>query len=174
MVCKALFEKAFAQSGTPVAGRRSIVLHAAPMSSASRRRSPTLLLAAVASVVSLLGAVALMSLFGPQTLRRDAARLLGTDDAGRAEAERAILVNDPSICPVCGVVETVRPYEIRAGTASPSGGAAGAEANLVPRTAYRVTVRMEDGSYRTLSLPRRPAFKAGDQVRIADGAVAQR
>jgi outer membrane lipoprotein SlyB len=77
---------------------------------------------------------------------------------------------------VCGVVEAVRPYEIRATSATPVGEDArvSADANLVPRTAYRVTVRMEDGSYRTLSQPRPPAFKAGDRVRVVDGAVVAR
>lgn len=141
----------------------------------SRRKVPSLLVAAVASVVSLVGVIVLTGLVAPQVLRRDAARVGATDaQAGRLAGEQAIVVNDPSICPVCGVVEAVRPYEIRTiGTTVP-GDAAGADANLVPRTAYRITVRMEDGSYRALSHPTRPVFKAGDRVRIADGALVSR
>lgn len=145
------------------------------MSPVSRRKYPPLLVAAVASVVSLVGAIVLTGVFAPHVLRRDAERLTVPDSpSGRAEAERAIVVRDPSICPVCGVVEAVRPYEIRATSAAAPGEASSAEANLVPRTAYRITVHMEDGSYRALSQPTRPAYKAGDRVRIVDGALVAR
>jgi outer membrane lipoprotein SlyB len=36
-------------------------------------------------------------------------------------------------------------------------------------TAWRITVRMDDGSHRTLSQPELPAVAVGDAVRIADG-----
>ncbi len=147
------------------------------MSPASRRKAPPLLLAAVISVVSLVGVVVVAGLFAPTALRRDGAPLAESATPSGVGAEgTTIRFNDPSICAVCGVVEAVRPYEIRATSAVPVGddARASADANLVPRTAYRVTVRMEDGSYRTLSHPTLPAFKAGDRVRVADGAAVAR
>jgi membrane protein implicated in regulation of membrane protease activity len=146
------------------------------MAPASRRKHPPLLLAAIASVVSLVAAIVLTGVFAPSALRRDAAGLSTHDPGSRAEGERAIRVNDPSVCAVCGVVEAVRPYEIRATTAMPATEDVreSADANLVPRTAYRVAVQMEDGSYRVLSQPTLPAFKTGDRVRIVEGALVAR
>ena len=79
---------------------------------------------------------------------------------------------DRSACTVCGVVEAVRPFEIRSSTTVPEGAErALGDNHVVPRTAYRVTVRMDDGSYRTLSQPTKPTVVPGNKVRIADGAV---
>jgi hypothetical protein len=146
------------------------------MAPASRRKTPPLLLAAIISVVSLVGVVVLTGLYAPGAVRRDATALGEVQGSMRADVEPAIRVNDPSICALCGVVEAVRPYEIRSTSvvnASDDTRESGAAA-LVPRTAYRVTVRMEDGSYRTLSQPKRPVFKSGDRVRIADGTLVAR
>jgi outer membrane lipoprotein SlyB len=41
------------------------------------------------------------------------------------------------------------------------------------RYAYRVTVRMDDGSARTLSQSSPPAFAVGDKVRPVDGALVR-
>ncbi len=79
-------------------------------------------------------------------------------------------------CTTCGVVEAIRP--------APGGQLNGAEARRVaaagearPGTrvapaSYRITVRMDDGSYRTLAQPEAPTVAVGDAVRIADGTVA--
>jgi outer membrane lipoprotein SlyB len=146
------------------------------MSPDLRRKTPPLLLAAIISVVSLVGVVILTGLYAPGAARRDGTPLGDVGAASRGDAEPAIRLNDPSICALCGVVEAVRPYEIRSTSATPGGEDAqeASAAALVPRTAYRVTVRMEDGSYRTLSQPTRPMFKSGDRVRIADGALLAR
>lgn len=48
------------------------------------------------------------------------------------------------------------------------------EKNIKKRHVYRVTVRMEDGSYRTLSQSEPPAVGAGARVRIQDGALIAR
>jgi hypothetical protein len=72
-------------------------------------------------------------------------------------------------CATCGVVAAVRTFEIR-GDPTATGEAqrpAGA------RTSYRVTVRMVDGSYRTLAQATPPAVGVGDRVRIAGGAVVK-
>jgi hypothetical protein len=79
--------------------------------------------------------------------------------AAHAQAPTAAaLVNEPArdaACTMCGVVAAVRSPDAR------SDG----------RTSYRVTVRMSDGSYRTLAQPNPPAVGVGDRVRIAEGAV---
>lgn len=146
------------------------------MSPASRRKTPPLLVAAIISVVSLVGVVILTGLYAPGGARRDGTPLGDGGAGSRGDAEPSIRLNDPSICAVCGVVEAIRPYEIRSTSAARGGEDAQEAGNaaLVPRTAYRVTVRMEDGSYRTLSQPTRPMFKSGDRVRIADGALLAR
>jgi outer membrane lipoprotein SlyB len=46
------------------------------------------------------------------------------------------------------------------------------EKNLKHRYSYRVTVRMDDGSFRTVSQSNAPAVASGERVRIVSGAVA--
>lgn len=48
------------------------------------------------------------------------------------------------------------------------------EKNVKKRYVYRVTVRMEDGSFRTLSQSEAPALGVGAKVRIQDGALIAR
>jgi len=48
------------------------------------------------------------------------------------------------------------------------------EKNIKKRHVYRVTVRMEDGSYRTLSQAEPPAVGVGTRVRIQDGTLIAR
>ena len=61
------------------------------------------------------------------------------------------------------------------------GGAAGGafagdaiEKNLNKHTAWRVTVRLDDGSVRTLPQKAQPPFAVGDRVRIVDGSGIER
>lgn len=61
------------------------------------------------------------------------------------------------------------------------GGAAGGafagdaiEKNLKKHTAWRVAVRLSDGSLRTLSQKSQPPFAVGDRVRIVDGSAIER
>jgi hypothetical protein len=61
-------------------------------------------------------------------------------------------------CPSCGTVEAVRSLTVR--------GEAGG-----PGAVYRVTVRMDDGSFRTVSQSALPAFAVGDKVRVMQGAL---
>jgi outer membrane lipoprotein SlyB len=57
------------------------------------------------------------------------------------------------------------------------GGAGGAfaghsiEKNINRRTVYRVTVRMDDGSFRTVSQSHEPAVVIGSKVRVANGSL---
>jgi outer membrane lipoprotein SlyB len=48
-----------------------------------------------------------------------------------------------------------------------------AEKNLRKRYVYRVTLRMDDGSFRAISLPGPPAFAVGDKVRVVDGRLVR-
>lgn len=48
------------------------------------------------------------------------------------------------------------------------------EKNVKKRYAYRITVRMEDGTFRTVSQSQPPAVGVGDKVRVADGVVVVR
>jgi hypothetical protein len=135
---------------------------------ASPRKPLPVRFAALVSLAGLIAAVVLGGLLSPAGLRRAA--------APASDPEPVIRLNDPEICAVCGVVETVRPRETRLPREAAAGDAALAtgDPGAVPRAAWRVTVRMEDGSYRTLSQPGPPAYKPGDRVRIADGALAAR
>jgi hypothetical protein len=72
-------------------------------------------------------------------------------------------------CATCGVVAAVRTFEVRGDSA----GAGEAQRPAGARTSYRVTVRMVDGSYRTLAQATPPTVGVGDRVRIAAGAVVR-
>lgn len=48
------------------------------------------------------------------------------------------------------------------------------EKNMKKHTVYRVTVRMDDGRHRTLSLREAPAYAVGDRVRVANGRITAR
>jgi hypothetical protein len=74
-----------------------------------------------------------------------------------------------AVCATCGVVAAVRTFEVRGDSAG--GGEAQRPAGA--RTSYRVTVRMVDGSYRTLAQATPPTVGVGDRVRIAAGAVVR-
>ena len=47
------------------------------------------------------------------------------------------------------------------------------EKNMKRRYAYRVTVRMDDGSFRTVSLSSPPALAVGDKVRVVEGRLVR-
>ena len=55
-----------------------------------------------------------------------------------------------------------------------AGGAlAGSEPAARRRPAYRVTVRMDDGLFRTVSLSAPPPFTLGDKVRVVEGKLVR-
>lgn len=109
---------------------------------------------------------------------------------------------EPSKCPLCGTIESIRTLELRVAPddAEPAGvsGAAdtgpigrendsttiletvakavtgsGGRKNVYKRLAYRITVRMDDGSYRTVSQPSPPALAVGDKVRVVEGRLVR-
>ena len=165
------------------------------------RLSP-LVVGAAASVI-----VASLLLAGAATGLIPGARSTAPDplNAQPAQASPAQTMKhpaQPAACATCGIVESVRPMEVRGegtGVGAVTGGVVGGvignqfghgtgrtaltllgaaggafaghevEKNVRARTVYRVTVRMDDGSFRTFSqaAPARP----GDRVRVADGAL---
>ena len=72
-------------------------------------------------------------------------------------------------CATCGIVESVRILEMRADPRSSADG----QKPPGTRTSYRVTVKMADGSYRTLAQPTPPVVGIGDRVRVANGTVVR-
>jgi hypothetical protein len=64
-------------------------------------------------------------------------------------------------CANCGTVEAIRTVMV----AGPADG--------TKRPVYRITVRMDDGSFRTLSQATPPSVAVGETVRITDGAVVR-
>lgn len=48
------------------------------------------------------------------------------------------------------------------------------EKNMKKHTVYRVTLRMDDGRQRTLSLREAPAYAVGDRVRVENGRITER
>ena len=113
-------------------------------------------------------------------------------DARPADPGRKLI--QPSSCALCGTVESIWTVEVRdeavgAGAASPAGageqavggsrgaavtllGAGGAiagneiEKNVKKRYAYRVTVRMDDGSWKTITQENITDLRTGDRVRV--------
>ncbi len=59
------------------------------------------------------------------------------------------------------------------GPAGPGSPMAGGEAATRMRAAYRVTVRMDDGMFRTVSMSVPPPFVVGDRVRLVEGRLAR-
>ena len=48
------------------------------------------------------------------------------------------------------------------------------EKNVKKHTVYRVTLRMDDGSLRTVSQREAPAYAVGDRVRLSNGRITER
>jgi outer membrane lipoprotein SlyB len=107
----------------------------------------------------------------------------------------------PSSCALCGTVDSIRIVEVRdegGGAGAAAGGSGGGEQtgggggtavtllgaegaiagsevekNVKKRYAYRVTVRMDDGSFRTISLSSPPTLAVGDKVRVVEGKLVR-
>ena len=118
------------------------------------RTRPQLLVAGAVASVALLGLGALVVLAPARSPERsEAASAKGPDAAPRLGAG--------SSCASCGTVEAIRTVVVASG------------ADGAKRTVYRITVRMDDGSFRTLSQALPPSVAVGEAVRITDGAVVR-
>jgi len=138
------------------------------MSSAFFRiRSQPLIVGAVVAVVLLAVVVVMSGLFPIAGAKKGAEPTeRRTLDTGRPATEGArpdsAATRGPSgdTCPICGTVDATRVVELERAEGK--------------RMMYRVTVRMDDGSYRTLSQSAPPSVAVGERVRIVDGAVVTR
>jgi len=145
------------------------------------------LIAGVAVAVMILGVIGVAAITGvlPATTWHKQKGTPLTDTAMSAQT-----IN----CALCGTVESIRTVEVRdeaagalvgglagaaigkggsptsLGAAAPSGEA---ETSVKKRYAHRVTVRMDDGSYRTVSLSSPPALAVGDKVRVVEGKLVR-
>jgi hypothetical protein len=54
-----------------------------------------------------------------------------------------------------------------------SGVVSGSTPERRKRVVYRVTLRMDDGSFRTISMSSPPAFTVGDKVRVVEGRLVR-
>lgn len=142
-----------------------------------RNRPHALLVGAV--VVALLSLAAVVTLRSTGSSSKDGepaakaaveARPAATSDARPERGATREAAPVTSSCATCGTVEAIRTVELRGDGA----GAQELDQHLSKRVAYRVTVRLDDGSYRTLSQPTPPAIAVGGKVRIVDGAVVAR
>ena len=147
------------------------IMKASTLKPASIRINPVIAVASV-MILSLIGVGAVTRLLPD-----------AKDDAQPAEASpRPASAGD---CALCGTVESIRTIEVRGepggtGAAMTISGAAGSafagseiEKSAKKRRAYRVTVRMDDGSFRTVSLSSPPAFNVGDKVRVVEGRLVR-
>ena len=82
------------------------------------------------------------------------------DKAATLEKTAAAAAASKAACKTCGVVATVKAVEVKSDT------------SRVDKV-YRVTVHMDDGSERTLSLAAAPGFAVGARVRV-NGHVLER
>jgi hypothetical protein len=123
------------------------------MTTAMRIR-PHLLVVGAVAIVALLGIAALSGLVATRSDAQTATVPARADDPAPRRSGSAP-------CASCGTVESIRTVVVTTG-------AEGAK-----RTVYRITVRMDDGSYRTLSQASPPAVAVGEAVRINDGAVVR-
>ena len=159
------------------------------MEQSSTRTHPIFLAAGAAVLLfSLLGAAALTGVLPVGNSKPGETGALAQKVAAAAPAAHPSQpVAHPSqrmavaACANCGVIESVQPVEVKgsgSGAGAVAGGVAGGayagneiERNLNRRTVWRVAVRLEDGSLRTLSQKTQPPFAVGERVRIVDGAV---
>lgn len=107
----------------------------------------------------IVGAVASVAVIGVATL----VGLRASRSTGEPEAAPVKAPESPrrSSCASCGTVEAIRNVAV----ASAADGS--------KRSVYRITVRMDDGSFRTLSQALPPSVAVGETVRITDGAVVR-
>ena len=121
---------------------------------ATMRNRPHLLIVGAVASVALVGVAAVVGLVSSRSAEKPEATPASGADAVPRRAGGAT-------CASCGTVEAIRTVMV----AGPTDG--------TKRTVYRITVRMDDGSFRTLSQATLPSVAVGEAVRITDGAVVR-
>jgi outer membrane lipoprotein SlyB len=178
------------------------------MERVERERTHPILIAAGVAVLlfSLLGAAALTGVL-PVGNTKPGEFGMPAQRTPVAAAEAPGAVPGAPACASCGVVESIRPVQVKSETSGVGavagglagglvgnqfghggartlltiGGAAGGafagnaiEKNMKTHTVWRVGVRLEDGSLRTLSQGAQPPFSIGERVRIVNGTGIER
>jgi hypothetical protein len=135
----------------------------------NKRITPLVVGAAAAVMIVTLLAIGALTGITPlapfhrtQDARDVAAKPLETQQPARPERERST-----ASCVTCGIVESIRSMQV---DAQPDG-TNRADARAARRTVYRVTVHMDDGSYRTISQPVEPGYSVGEKVRVIDSSI---
>jgi outer membrane lipoprotein SlyB len=119
------------------------------------RNYPLVIASGVAVLLfSLVGAAAVTGLLPGVAPATD------THGAGTQKTAKAAAARKSSACRNCGVVTWVRTVEVD-----------GSNKRAEKRTEHSITVRMDDGSERTLSQVAPPAFSVGARVRVNGNAV---
>jgi hypothetical protein len=108
-------------------------------------------------------------------------------EGARSSDERLARAQPGATCANCGVVESIRMVEVTGdsgivvqqyrdgrGAATSTVDDDEASKSAKRRIAYRVTMLMDDGSYRTVSQSAPPPVAVGNKVRIVEGAVVAR
>lgn len=147
-------------------------------------RASSLIAIAAASAVAL-GVIGVAAVTGvlPKGTPSNPSGAARTDSAAPSQAVT---------CALCGTIEAIRTVEVTddvggstladlgrdGGATIPGSSGAAASGNEIAqgarkRYAYRVTVRMDDGSYRTVSLAAPPALAVGDKVRVVEGKLVR-
>jgi outer membrane lipoprotein SlyB len=117
----------------------------------ARRRPVVLGATAGVLILGLVGAGAIRGLIPTADTRKTASQSARASDA--AHQSNGAVARGAAACATCGTVEAVRPVEFE------------------KKTVHRITVRMDDGSYRAISQPLAPGIGPGEKVRIVEGAV---
>jgi outer membrane lipoprotein SlyB len=146
-------------------------------SGSTRVRSLAIAAAVAVSVAALIG----LGMFpGKRTAATDEASLPRSD----------LKPAPPAACALCGIVESIRSVEVYDEPNMPGGAIANdavsmldslsgvlsrdvGERNVRKRLVWRVTVRMDDGSYRAISLQSPPVFAVGEKVRVVEGRLVR-
>jgi hypothetical protein len=136
----------------------------------NKRITPLVVGAAAAVMVvtlltigALTGITPLAALHRTQDARDVAAKPLETQQQpARPERDRSM-----ALCATCGIVESIRSMQVDVQPDATSR----ADARAAKRTVYRVTVHMDDGSYRTISQPVEPGYSVGEKVRVIDSSI---
>lgn len=137
--------------------------------SGSTRVSP--LIVAVAVSVAIAGLIGLSALSGMLSNKR--APMRDEEPVPRGESKPS----QPGACAVCGTIESIKVVEVldeASGTVGAAVPKSGVDVDGVrKRQVFRVTLRMDDGSFRAISQSSPPAFAVGDKVRVVEGRLVR-
>jgi hypothetical protein len=144
-----------------------------------RIRSHLLILGAVAALaVLVLGALAVIATGDAKRASDPTAKgaAAAKPEVGEMRPEQPAARGAPTeTCASCGAVEAIRTVEMKTdATGAGADSSPDLEKTASKRVVYRVTVRMDDRSYRTLSQSTPPSVAVGEKVRLVDGAVVAR